>query len=65
MAEWIEIWLDRQKAMKDESPLAMAEWIEIYWHSGEKEPPVVSASDGGVDWNPCLLDFIGQGFGLR
>ena len=49
MAEWIEIAKAWQIPCFGSSPLAMAEWIEIYKFETKLIDAAVSASDGGVD----------------
>ena len=49
MAEWIEIRVSGTKKGVVGSPLAMAEWIEMFCHMILKKGGAVSASDGGVD----------------
>ena len=49
MAEWIEIFDNSILVTVISSPLAMAEWIEIYRICLCFQPFGVSASDGGVD----------------
>ena len=49
MAEWIEIVLFACENVKEASPLAMAEWIEISGIPHIDAATIVSASDGGVD----------------
>ena len=48
---------------KSESPLAMAEWIEILHVQLSNWIIHVSASDGGVDWNSVKR--IGQSFATK
>ena len=49
MAEWIEIFVNRLNDIIIQSPLAMAEWIEIIESQERVLMEYVSASDGGVD----------------
>ena len=49
MAEWIEIIPKPEGGEEIASPLAMAEWIEMYIDVYLAAEWDVSASDGGVD----------------
>ena len=49
MAEWIEMSFGFWASVAAQSPLAMAEWIEICCLFAVVKSFCVSASDGGVD----------------